>query len=50
MLFIDTSHTVKIASDLCSILFGILPVLKTGVLVHIHDIVFPWEYPEREMV
>jgi len=49
VLFIDTSHTVKIASDLCSILFGILPVLKTGVLVHIHDIVFPWEYPE-EMV
>ncbi len=45
VLFIDTSHVVKIGSDLSSIFFEILPALKPGVLVHIHDIYYPWEYP-----
>lgn len=49
ILFIDTSHAVKIASDLSTIFFSLLPALKKGVLVHIHDIAFPWEYSE-EMV
>ena len=49
VLFVDTSHTVKIGSDLSTIFFSILPALKPGVIVHIHDIFFPWEYPE-EMV
>lgn len=47
VLFIDTSHTVKIGSDLSTIFFSILPALKPGVIVHIHDIFFPWEYPEE---
>jgi predicted O-methyltransferase YrrM len=46
VLFIDTSHSLKIGSDLSTIFFSILPALKPGVLVHIHDIYFPWEYPE----
>lgn len=45
VLFIDTSHVVKIGSDLSVIFFAILPSLKPGVLVHIHDIYYPWEYP-----
>ena len=47
ILFIDTSHSVKIGSDLCTIFFEILPSLAPGVLVHIHDIYYPWEYPEE---
>lgn len=47
ILFIDTSHSVKIASDLSAIFFRILPALNAGVIVHIHDIVYPWEYPEQ---
>jgi len=50
VLFIDTSHTVKIGSDLSTIFFSILPALKPGVIIHIHDIYFPWEYPEEMII
>jgi predicted O-methyltransferase YrrM len=46
ILFIDTSHVLKIGSDLSAIFFRILPSLKPGVLVHIHDIWYPFEYPQ----
>jgi predicted O-methyltransferase YrrM len=45
-LFVDSSHVSKVGSDVNYILFKILPRLKPGVLVHIHDIFFPFEYPE----
>ncbi len=47
ILFIDSSHVAKTGSDLNHILFNILPVLKPGVLVHFHDIHFPFEYPKH---
>ena len=46
ILFIDSSHVSKTGSDVNHYLFRILPRLKTGVLVHIHDILFPFEYLE----
>ncbi len=46
VLFIDTSHVVKIGSDLTTLLFSVLPALPKGAIVHIHDIWYPWEYPE----
>ncbi len=46
LLFIDSSHVVKFQSDLHYLLFQVLPVLKSGVLVHFHDVFFPFEYPE----
>lgn len=46
ILFIDSSHTVKIGGDVNYLIFNILPKLKKGVLVHIHDIFFPDDYPE----
>jgi hypothetical protein len=45
ILFIDSSHVLKLGSDLTSLLFNILPRLKKGVLVHFHDITYPFEYP-----
>jgi len=45
ILFVDTSHVSKIGSDLNHIFFQILPVLKKGVLIHFHDIWYPFEYP-----
>lgn len=45
ILFIDSSHVVKIGSDLSTILFKIIPALKKGVIVHFHDVWYPWEYP-----
>jgi SAM-dependent methyltransferase len=45
ILFIDSSHVLKTASDVHYELFSILPSLNKGVLVHFHDIQYPFEYP-----
>jgi predicted O-methyltransferase YrrM len=45
LLFIDSSHVVKCGSDLQFLLFEVLPRLAPGVLVHFHDVFFPFEYP-----
>jgi hypothetical protein len=44
ILFLDSSHVSKTGSDVNYYLFEILPVLKPGVLVHVHDILYPFEY------
>lgn len=46
ILFIDSTHVSKTGSDVNYILFQILPVLKKGVLVHFHDVFYPFEYPK----
>ena len=46
ILFVDSSHVLRIDSDLTYILFTILPKLNSGVLIHFHDIFWPLEYPE----
>jgi predicted O-methyltransferase YrrM len=46
-LFIDSSHVSKIGSDVNHILFKLLPHLEPGVVVHFHDIYWPFEYPEN---
>jgi predicted O-methyltransferase YrrM len=45
LLFIDSSHVVKCGSDLHTLLFDVLPRLAPGVLVHFHDVFYPFEYP-----
>jgi hypothetical protein len=47
VLFIDSSHVVKIGSDTTREILDILPRLKPGVLIHFHDIFFPVEYPRN---
>jgi hypothetical protein len=47
ILFIDTTHTVKLGSDVNHLLLDVLPNLKPGVIVHIHDIFLPYEYPRE---
>lgn len=44
ILFVDSSHVVKTGSDVCFILFEILPILQKGVIIHFHDIFYPFEY------
>jgi predicted O-methyltransferase YrrM len=46
ILFIDSSHVAKVGSDVVFLLTEILPILHEGVIVHIHDIYWPFEYPE----
>lgn len=45
VLFIDSSHVCRIGSDVQYELLEVLPRLAPGVLVHLHDIFLPVEYP-----
>jgi hypothetical protein len=47
VLFVDTTHTVKLGSDVNHIVLEVLPRLAPGVLVHVHDIFLPYEYPRQ---
>src|SRR5262249_1946304 len=49
VLFIDSSHVSKTGSDVNRIYFEIVPRLRPGVHVHVHDIFLPDDYP-REWV
>ena len=45
ILFIDSSHRVFTNSDVAVIFLEVLPRLQPGVLVHLHDIFLPYDYP-----
>jgi len=47
ILFIDSSHVVAMDSDVIYEYLRILPKLKPGVVIHIHDIFIPADYPEK---
>jgi predicted O-methyltransferase YrrM len=47
ILFIDSSHVVAVGSDVVYEILQILPKLKPGVIVHVHDIFMPADYPEK---
>lgn len=44
ILFVDSTHVSKAGSDVNWLFFQVLPRLKPGVIIHIHDIHFPFEY------
>ncbi|MGB1315381.1 MAG: class I SAM-dependent methyltransferase [Chitinophagales bacterium] len=46
VLFIDNSHRILPNSDGMVFYMEILPFLKKGVIVHIHDIYLPYDYPQ----
>ncbi|MEM3434135.1 MAG: class I SAM-dependent methyltransferase [Candidatus Methanomethyliaceae archaeon] len=45
ILFIDSSHIVRIGGDVNYLYLDVLPRLRSGVIVHVHDVYFPYEYP-----
>ncbi|MBN1530847.1 MAG: class I SAM-dependent methyltransferase [Thermoleophilaceae bacterium] len=46
ILFIDTAHTVKTGGDVAWIFGEVVPRLRSGVVVHIHDAFIPGDYPQ----
>jgi hypothetical protein len=46
ILFVDNSHRILPNSDSMVFYLEILPRLKKGVIVHIHDIYLPYDYPQ----
>jgi hypothetical protein len=47
ILFFDGSHRVFMNSDVTVFFLEIMPLLRPGVLVHIHDIFLPDDYPPQ---
>jgi predicted O-methyltransferase YrrM len=50
ILFIDSSHVAKVGSDVNHLVFSVLPELADGVIVHFHDVFYPFEYPKDWIV
>ncbi len=50
ILFIDGSHVVKSGSDVVFLFLEVLPRLAPGVVVHVHDIFLPDDYPRSWVV
>jgi predicted O-methyltransferase YrrM len=46
VVFFDGSHRAFMNSDVTVFFIDILPRLKPGVIVHIHDIMLPYDYPD----
>ena len=47
ILFIDSSHVSKVGSDVNFLYLEVLPILSSGVVVYIHDIFLPNEFPRN---
>lgn len=45
ILYIDNSHRVFMNSDATMMFLDVIPRLKPGVLVEIHDVTLPYDYP-----
>lgn len=50
ILFIDSTHVLRTGSDVCFALFELLPRVQPGVIVHFHDIFWPFEYPRQWVI
>ena len=50
ILFIDSSHVSKPGSDVNYLLTQVLPRLNSGVIVHFHDIYYPFEYTKEYLL
>ena len=47
ILFIDSSHQVRMSNDVAHLFCRIIPGLAPGVVIHVHDVFLPYEYPKR---
>jgi len=50
ILFIDSSHVSKPGSDVNYLLTQVLPILNSGVIIHFHDIYYPFEYTKEYLL
>jgi hypothetical protein len=45
LLFVDSSHVVSTGGDVTDLFCRVIPELPPGVLIHVHDIFLPYDYP-----
>jgi predicted O-methyltransferase YrrM len=49
-LFIDSSHLVAVGNDCVYEFLQLIPHLKPGVVIHVHDVSIPWDYPMEWLI
>jgi hypothetical protein len=47
VLFIDSTHVLKTGSDVHYEIFDLMPAVQPGVVIHVHDCPYPFEYPQE---
>ncbi len=47
IIFVDNSHRIFPNSDATVFFMDVLPLLAPGVLVHVHDVYLPYDYPQE---
>lgn len=47
LFFVDSSHTLGPAGEVSRIVLEFLPRLRPGVMIHFHDIIFPYDYSPK---
>jgi hypothetical protein len=47
ILFIDSTHVVRVGNDVTYLFFSVFPALQRDVYIHLHDIFYPFEYPSQ---
>jgi hypothetical protein len=45
VLFIDSSHMPRVCADVPCLYLEVLPAIHSGVITHIHDVPFPYNFP-----
>jgi len=45
VLFVDSSHILRIDGDVAFLFLEVIPSLNAGVITHVHDIPFPYNFP-----
>ena len=49
-LFIDSSHEFTIGNDVVYLFLKLIPLLPAGVIIHVHDVFLPYDYPRAWIV
>lgn len=50
ILFVDSSHVIRPQGDVTHLFLKMLPKLPVGVIVHVHDIFTPRDYPSGWLI
>jgi hypothetical protein len=50
ILFIDSSHQSRTGNDVVELFLKVIPALRAGVVVHVHDVFLPFDYPREWVV
>lgn len=50
ILFIVSSHEIRPGNDVVCLFLNVVPNLRRGIVIHVHDIFLPFEYPREWII